>query len=161
MLAMLENALSENETPVREFNSILPFDSVSFSCTVLERMHLLLWCGLLGAAISTLVRLCSLKPRAMPAKKLARKRSDRCSLAVFLGSGGHTSEALMLISALDFDRYSPRTYIISHGDVLSTQKAVDLESDKAADSASYTRTLSDKPYTFVTIPRARPYTIFL
>lgn len=47
-------------------------------------------------------------------------------------TGGHTSEALSLVSALDFGRYVPRTYIISEGDTLSMQKAVDLESAKAA-----------------------------
>lgn len=47
--------------------------------------------------------------------------------------GGHTSEALTLISALDFDRYSPRTYVISEGDSLSAQKAMSLESNKAVD----------------------------
>lgn len=42
-------------------------------------------------------------------------------------SGGHTTEAITLVSSLDFERYSPRTYIIGEGDVLSTQKAVKLE----------------------------------
>lgn len=46
-------------------------------------------------------------------------------------AGGHTSEALRLISALDFCRYTPRTYIISNGDTLSSQKAVALEKLKA------------------------------
>ncbi|KAJ7287472.1 glycosyltransferase family 1 protein [Mycena rebaudengoi] len=71
------------------------------------------------------------------------------SLAVFLGSGGHTSEALSLISTLDFERYSPRTYIISEGDSLSAQKASDLEISKAKIA-----TPLDK-YTILTIPRAR------
>ncbi|KAI0675214.1 oligosaccharide biosynthesis protein Alg14-like protein, partial [Trametes maxima] len=75
-----------------------------------------------------------------------------CSLAVFLGSGGHTSEALSLLSALDFARYSPRTYIISEGDALSMRKALELESLKAADTHKGTRIA---PYSFVVIPRAR------
>lgn len=41
--------------------------------------------------------------------------------------GGHTSEILTLASALDFSRYHPRVYIVSDGDTLSAQKAVDLE----------------------------------
>ena len=47
-------------------------------------------------------------------------------------SGGHTSEALMLISGLDFSRYSPRIYIVSDGDILSTNKAISLERSKAS-----------------------------
>jgi beta-1,4-N-acetylglucosaminyltransferase len=72
--------------------------------------------------------------------------SDTCGLAIFLGSGtepsfkvdkphheyagGHTTEALALVSGLDFARYTPRTYIISDGDTLSAQKAHELEERK-------------------------------
>ena len=45
-------------------------------------------------------------------------------------AGGHTTEALALVSALDFERYTPRTYIISDGDTLSAQKARELEERK-------------------------------
>jgi beta-1,4-N-acetylglucosaminyltransferase len=45
--------------------------------------------------------------------------------------GGHTSEALTLISSLPFHRYSPRTYIISEGDTLSAQKVIALETSKS------------------------------
>lgn len=45
-------------------------------------------------------------------------------------AGGHTTEALALISALDFTRYTPRTYLISDGDALSAQKARELEERK-------------------------------
>ena len=48
-------------------------------------------------------------------------------------TGGHTSEALGLLSALDFARYFPRTNILSEGDTLSMQKAIDLEAAKAAE----------------------------
>ena len=84
-------------------------------------------------------------------RKPKRAASDTCGLAVFLGSGmkrgvaknvkltnkpyheragGHTTEALALVSALDFARYTPRTYIISDGDTLSAQKAHELEERK-------------------------------
>ncbi|KDQ57505.1 glycosyltransferase family 1 protein [Jaapia argillacea MUCL 33604] len=85
----------------------------------------------------------------------ARKRTEPCHTAVFLGSGGHTSEALMLMSALDFSRYSPRTYIISEGDSLSAQKAIDLENRKDLVRLSLTHRAPDKSYTILTIPRAR------
>jgi len=72
-------------------------------------------------------------------------------LAVFLGSGGHSSEALSLVSALDFSRYSPRTYLVSEGDSLSAQKAIALERLKIASAASPV----DGGYQILFIPRAR------
>ena len=73
-------------------------------------------------------------------------------LAVFLGSGksftqtpaptlrlypgGHSSEALTLISSLDFSRYTPRTYLVSEGDSLSATKAIALERLRAASKPS-------------------------
>ncbi|KAJ7703133.1 oligosaccharide biosynthesis protein Alg14-like protein [Mycena rosella] len=96
------------------------------------------------AAILVLYRLFCL----LPSTKRAVKEEKTKSLAVFLGSGGHTTEALTLISALDFDRYSPRTYVVSQGDSLSAQKARDLELGKAT-------TASPPQYTILTIPRAR------
>jgi len=42
--------------------------------------------------------------------------------------GGHTTEALALLSALDPERYNRRMYIVSEGDNLSIQKAMEIES---------------------------------
>ena len=42
----------------------------------------------------------------------------------------------MLISGLDFSRYSPRIYIVSDGDMLSTSKALSLERSKAPRSSA-------------------------
>jgi beta-1,4-N-acetylglucosaminyltransferase len=105
-----------------------------------------------------------------------RKRNDgeTCVLAVFLGSGfsdnpligpafspayvnpgGHTSEALMLTSGLDFSRYSPRIYIVSEGDTLSTNKVVSLEHSKAFRSSPIPASGRQKDYKIVTVPRAR------
>ncbi|KAF9643797.1 oligosaccharide biosynthesis protein Alg14 like protein, partial [Thelephora ganbajun] len=77
-----------------------------------------------------------------------RAALDTCGLAVFLGSGGHTTEALTLTSALDFARYTPRTYIISDGDTLSAQKAHELEERKRDRD-------SNSKYTLLYVPRAR------
>ncbi|KZV70704.1 glycosyltransferase family 1 protein [Peniophora sp. CONT] len=66
-------------------------------------------------------------PSKMHSRLVPRKPGTTCSLTVFLGSGGHTSEMLALVSSLDFTRYTPRTYIVSEGDELSAQKAADLE----------------------------------
>lgn len=88
---------------------------------------------------------------------MRRDPGDTCSLSVFLGSGmtchppqssqtktlvrlgGHTTEALALLSEINFARYRPRIYIIGEGDFLSAQKAHALELSKReteADSVS-------------------------
>ncbi|KAE9411427.1 glycosyltransferase family 1 protein [Gymnopus androsaceus JB14] len=82
------------------------------------------------------------------------KSSKHCKLAVFLGSGGHTSEMLALVSSLDFNRYVPRTYIISEGDTLSERKVAMLEAAKAANSES-DMAKNGEIYSILTIPRAR------
>ncbi|KAI9455323.1 glycosyltransferase family 1 protein [Lactarius psammicola] len=92
-------------------------------------------------------------------KDSVRRRRDRrgtCHLAVFLGSGGHSSEALTLVSTLDFSRYTPRTYLVSEGDSLSAMKAIALERLKAATEPS-PATPEDPigEYRILTIPRAR------
>ena len=50
--------------------------------------------------------------------------------------GGHTSEALLLLSAIDLARYTPRTYVVSEGDTLSVQRALAFESSKAASTSN-------------------------
>lgn len=57
--------------------------------------------------------------------------------------GGHTSEALSLLSGLDFARYRPRTYVVSHGDILSAKKAVDFEAVKNPDASPHTVSVYD------------------
>ncbi|KIL00700.1 glycosyltransferase family 1 protein [Paxillus rubicundulus Ve08.2h10] len=81
--------------------------------------------------------------------KPPRRYSNKCSLAIFLGSGGHTSEALMLTSALDLTRYAPRTYIISEGDTLSAKKAIAFEIHLQAAEPT------PQDYRILRIPRAR------
>ncbi|KAF8135461.1 glycosyltransferase family 1 protein [Boletus edulis] len=85
-----------------------------------------------------------------------RRRDDgeTCVLAVFLGSGGHTSEVLTLTSSLDFSRYSPRIYIVSEGDTLSASKAVSLEHSKASRNP-IPGSDGQRSFEIVTIPRAR------
>ncbi|KXN92466.1 UDP-N-acetylglucosamine transferase subunit ALG14 [Leucoagaricus sp. SymC.cos] len=86
------------------------------------------------------------RPRLRP-----KGSAPTCSLAVFLGSGGHTSEALQMLSALDFGRYTPRRYIISEGDHLSAEKAAAFERTKSSPESVKT---GDR-YLITTIPRAR------
>ncbi|KAF4598570.1 UDP-N-acetylglucosamine transferase subunit [Pleurotus pulmonarius] len=80
-----------------------------------------------------------------------RQASETCSLAVFLGSGGHTSEALSLLSSLDFTRYTPRKYVVSEGDILSAEKAISLETSKSTGASPPSGT----DYNILVIPRAR------
>ncbi|CAE6347043.1 unnamed protein product [Rhizoctonia solani] len=100
----------------------------------------------LGASLFVLYRLYSvLCIPYVSSDKNCHSRSTR-SFAVFLGSGGHTTEALALVSSLDFDKYSPRAYIISEGDTLSAKKAIALEILKKPGNSEYR---------ILTMPRAR------
>ncbi|KAI9060280.1 glycosyltransferase family 1 protein [Trametes sanguinea] len=116
-------------------------------------------CLFLGLALAGVLFAARLYVVLAQVAKPCRRRgpAERCHLAVFLGSGGHTSEALSLLSALDFSRYSPRTYFISEGDTLSMRKALELEAAKAADASKSgpSHPAAKAPYSFVVIPRAR------
>ena len=110
----------------------------------------------------SLFRFYAILPRRAPSR--TSRRTQPCHLAVFLGSGivpqflhcidqlrsvisgGHTSEAISLVSALDFSRYSPRTYIISQGDNLSAKKASALELLKASEYPSHPVSRSSYAY---------------
>lgn len=77
-----------------------------------------------------------------------RNSTDRCSLGVFMGSGmsiqdgqvrtsadsigGHTAEMKALISSLDFNRYTPRTYVYCHGDEISLRIVSELETSSSS-----------------------------
>ncbi|KAI0093060.1 oligosaccharide biosynthesis protein Alg14-like protein [Irpex rosettiformis] len=102
--------------------------------------------AILLTPLGLLLRLYAILPQGKPTKRGVRLVSEPCKLGMFLGSGGHTTEALTLLSSLDFARYSPRTYIVSCGDTLSAKKAVALESLKASEILAYS---------VITIPRAR------
>ncbi|KAJ9108497.1 hypothetical protein QFC20_003403 [Naganishia adeliensis] len=90
----------------------------------------------------------------------AKKDGETCSTAVFLGSGGHTGEAIQLLSALDATRYTPRTYIFCTGDSISLTKATSLENElrsKSSLNISSGKTNIDSPasYRLMELPRAR------
>ena len=84
----------------------------------------------------------------------------------FVDPGGHTTEALALVSTIDPKKYCHRQYIISEGDHLSAQKAKALESSIAqvgatAECSSYyslnrlQASYGTRSYSILTIPRAR------
>ncbi|KAF8906492.1 oligosaccharide biosynthesis protein Alg14 like-domain-containing protein [Gymnopilus junonius] len=87
--------------------------------------------------------------RPSPKQKQNRNvaSASTCSVAVFLGSGGHTSEALALVSSLDSQRYNRRTYIVTSGDTLSAQKALEFETKLPGPPTS--------KCSIISIPRAR------
>ncbi|BGP07237.1 UDP-N-acetylglucosamine transferase subunit [Rhodotorula toruloides] len=73
-----------------------------------------------------------------------RRQTDEASLAVFLGSGGHTAEMMRLVAHLDWRRFSRRTWVISSGDLLSEAKALALE-----------KKIGTGEFRILRIPRAR------
>lgn len=59
-----------------------------------------------------------------------------CLLTFSLLTGGHTGEMVRLLSALDFERYTPRVYFVTAGDVMSLTKLGMLEQSKASGRVS-------------------------
>ncbi|KAJ5477179.1 UDP-N-acetylglucosamine transferase subunit alg14 [Penicillium diatomitis] len=83
----------------------------------------------------------------------ARRRGSPVHLLVVLGSGGHTAEMIAILERhFNFSVYTYRTYVVSSGDALSAQKAVDFEAFMAGKNSS---PKENHDYTVVTIPRAR------
>jgi len=81
------------------------------------------------------------KLEARTMKKYLEKRK-KAKIAVVLGSGGHTTEMLKLISNLDKDIFTPRIYYIAKTDDFSVHKLKQFEKDR-------------KDYRIKLIPRAR------
>ncbi len=57
------------------------------------------------------------------------KKSGPSSTMIVLGSGGHTSEMFTLLSGLDLNRYTPRTYVAANNDTLSANKLSQFEGE--------------------------------
>jgi beta-1,4-N-acetylglucosaminyltransferase len=82
-----------------------------------------------------------------------RRRGTPVHLLVVLGSGGHTAEMLAILeNNFDYSIYTYRTYVVSSGDDLSAQKAIEFEDAIAQQKDSKEPT---ENYAIVTIPRAR------
>ncbi|EPS27628.1 hypothetical protein PDE_02572 [Penicillium oxalicum 114-2] len=82
-----------------------------------------------------------------------RRKGTPVHLLIVLGSGGHTAEMMAILErSLDVSVYTYRTYVVSSGDVLSAQKAVDLETSMAKRNGIEKR---NHGYSIVSIPRAR------
>lgn len=104
---------------------------------------------ILALVVSTRAYVVIKRPNAKADRKGLR-RTEPCTVGVFLGSGGHTTEALTLLSTLDPSRYPVRKYLVSSGDSMSCEKALAFEAKNAPqqDSAS-------PRYAIVVLPRAR------
>lgn len=87
-------------------------------------------------------------------KSRNRSNDETCSTAVFLGSGGHTGEAIQLLSALDPARYNPRQYIFCTGDTMSLKKATAFEHGLQTPSGTARQTMGEA-FQFIELPRAR------
>ena len=55
--------------------------------------------------------------------------SKKISTLIILGSGGHTSEMLRLVSALNLKKYSPKNYIVAETDTSSKSKLTNMDGD--------------------------------
>ncbi|KAJ9122925.1 hypothetical protein QFC24_003963 [Naganishia onofrii] len=87
-------------------------------------------------------------------KSRNRSNGETCSTAVFLGSGGHTGEAIQLLSTLNPARYTPRQYIFCTGDTMSLKKATAFEHGLQTPSGTARQTMGEA-FQFVELPRAR------
>ncbi|KAK9243637.1 oligosaccharide biosynthesis protein Alg14 like-domain-containing protein [Lipomyces tetrasporus] len=88
------------------------------------------------------------------------KHPHGASAMFVLGSGGHTTELLGMISQLDFALYPTRTYVSFSGDTLSTVRALQLEREKSVTTTSTTTTTTSAApapgqVTTLALPRAR------
>ncbi|KAL8290127.1 hypothetical protein RQP46_003066 [Phenoliferia psychrophenolica] len=112
-----------------------------FGVLVLSATLLVVLAALLSARTAFVV----LRTHTPPSRtRTSTKRHGEASLAIFLGSGGHTAEMMRLVAGVDWTRYSTRTYIISSGDSLSEEKALQLE-----------KSIGSGTFTLLRIPRAR------
>ncbi|SAM85752.1 related to ALG14-component of UDP-GlcNAc transferase [Ustilago bromivora] len=140
----------------RPLHQILPASLVLDLIPGLPSFRLVLC--LFAIAAILLLRLSSILPsrksRGAQRSRDQAKTSVQHSVAVFLGSGGHTAELLQLLSALPTDRYTQRIYLVSSGDRFSVDKAKDLERRLCSTSPDKRQ---DRPSSakVIQIPRAR------
>lgn len=75
------------------------------------------------------------------------KKKPPIKTLICIGSGGHTTEMIKLISTLDPKNYQPRFYVMANNDIVSEKKIIELERN----------VYSSKPNSFniSKIPRSR------
>lgn len=67
----------------------------------------------------------------------AKSRNHTSKTMIVLGSGGHTTEMMNLVSALDKKRYYPRHYVIASSDPLSVEKVKQFEEPSTSRANNY------------------------
>lgn len=67
----------------------------------------------------------------------AKSRNHKTKTMIVLGSGGHTTEMMNLLSALDRQRYCPRHYVIADTDALSVEKVKQFEEPTTSKSNDF------------------------
>lgn len=81
-----------------------------------------LWCAI--AIVTRIFYLLVLKNETLPRSK---SRNHTTKTMIVLGSGGHTTEMMNLVSGLDRQRYQPRHYVVADSDPLSVEKVKQFE----------------------------------
>ena len=87
-------------------------------------------------------------PSTILEKRNLNEIPNGSTMAIFLGSGGHTGEMLRLISKLNLSKFT-RTWIYSSGDNTSIKKATEFEEAQLNDNNEH-----HQPQ-YLCIPRAR------
>jgi len=87
--------------------------------------EMLIYIMILVCSVITVFITCVLLARKYhSAKKNVLKKA---STAIVLGSGGHTTEMLKLVSNLDKEKFTPRIYFAANTDEFSVKKVVEFE----------------------------------
>ncbi len=101
---------------------------------------------------ATQLRLLYILPALHRTKPPARQRGTPIHLLIVLGSGGHTAEMLSLLTNLDSNSYTHRSYLTSSGGDFSAGKAQEFERGLVGKDLSAT---GRRDYSIHTVPRAR------
>lgn len=93
----------------------------------------------------TVVALCVRLYLVLPRGDVRPSAKKTASLAVFLGSGGHTAEMRTLLKSVDKERYTPRIYVYGAGDDMSLRAVAEIEGGD----------ITTANYSLLALPRAR------
>eukprot|EP00088_Acartia_fossae_P020861 TRINITY_DN22374_c0_g1_i2.p1 TRINITY_DN22374_c0_g1~~TRINITY_DN22374_c0_g1_i2.p1 ORF type:complete len:208 (+),score=3.64 TRINITY_DN22374_c0_g1_i2:38-661(+) len=63
-------------------------------------------------------------------KRLKKVTLSEAGTAIVLGSGGHTTEMFKLLSTLDLQKFTPRTYFVADSDEFSLKKLIEFEKER-------------------------------
>lgn len=85
-----------------------------------------------------------------------RRARSTTRLLIVLGSGGHTTEMLAMLSRVQVEEYAQRVWVVSSGDEFSARKAGEFEEGRVGrEKHGEGGKLGNGSYSIKTIPRAR------